>query len=144
MRNKDQYPDNWYDEIRPRILARDKYKCQQCGIKHRQWVATKKNEGVTKIESNEQEDYRLEGFTVYMIKLHVCHKNNVKSDLSDNNLISKCVSCHAKMDGNYKALIRKGNKINNQLSIYDDPSYTPHPPSLASLGRSVSSHTTGL
>jgi 5-methylcytosine-specific restriction endonuclease McrA len=119
MRNRREYPDNWNDEIRPKILQRDQYKCTDCGIRHRQWVAKRLREKIIKIESNEKEDYRGFGYKVYMIRLHVCHINNNKKDTREVNLKSLCVSCHAKMDSNYKALIRKGNMIKKQITILD-------------------------
>lgn len=120
MRNRHQYPPEWYDTIRPQILLRDKYVCKHCKIRHRQWVATKQGFSRVKIEVGEKIDFLKSGYKVYMIRLHVSHLDNNKSNIADNNLISLCVTCHAKQDGKYKALIRKGNPHPSQISIFDE------------------------
>ena len=144
MRNRKEYPDNWYDEIRPNVLKRDSLRCVKCSIRQRQWVAKKKGLGIEKIDTDEITDYKENGYKVYRIYLHVCHIDNNKSNCDLNNLITLCVSCHAKQDGNYKGLIRKGCKVNNQLNIVDEIEKLSHPPSLPSVARSVSSPLTGL
>ncbi len=128
MRNRTEYPENWYDEIRPQVLSRDKYKCVVCQIKNRQWVAISKDKKRFSIDSDEITDFKQSGYKVYRIYLHVCHRDNNKQNISLSNLITLCVGCHAKMDGNYKGLIRKGHRIKNQLNIYDIiPSTVPMP-----------------
>lgn len=120
MRNKEDYPIEWYDTIRPAILKRDNYKCKKCGIKHRQWVAKDKNKNIIKIDKDETKDYIDSGYKVYQIFLHVCHKDNNKSNVSEYNLITLCVTDHARLDGAFKALMRKGNKIKKQITIFDE------------------------
>jgi len=144
MRNKRDYPVNWYDEIRPRILSRDKYKCTTCGISNRQWVAYKTKKDYIRIDKDEINDFKKEGYKVYQNFLHVCHLDNNKQNISDDNLITKCVRHHAKIDGNYKALLRKGYKKPAQIDLEDLIREVSLPPSLASLGRSDNNNATGL
>lgn len=144
MRNRSQYPENWYDEIRPNVLKRDKLKCVKCSIKQRQWVAKKFRNELIKIDSDEREDYKQNGHKVYRIYLHVCHIDNNKSNCDLSNLITLCVSCHAKQDGNYKGLIRKGCKVENQLDLVTEIEKLSRPPSLPSVARSVPNTPTGL
>lgn len=120
MRNREQYPSEWYDTIRPKILMRDKYKCTQCGIKHRQWIAKKKTGEIIKIDSDEITDYDKNTYKIYRIYLHVCHRDNNKQNIEENNLITLCVTHHARLDGSYKALMRKGNKVKKQITIFDE------------------------
>lgn len=61
------YPENW-DEIRERILERDDYTCQECGI--------------------HQEDVD--------VQLVVHHKDGNKENCSPENLVTLCRSCHGK------------------------------------------------
>lgn len=144
MRNKREYPANWYDEIRPAILKRDNYRCTKCKVKNRQWVAKKNNAEPVWIDKDEIIDYTQEGYKCYQIFLHVCHINNDKKDCTTDNLITLCVTHHALLDGNYKALIKKGYKVNNQLDLAIEAQKLSRPHSLASLGRSDNSPLTGL
>lgn len=130
MRNRSSYPAEWYDEIRPRILKRDNYRCTSCSVKHRQWVASKKHKEYIRIDKDEKADYELEGYKVYQILLHVCHQNHNKSDITDENLITKCVRCHARLDGSYKGLMRKTRRADNQINIFHiiDNLALPAPP----------------
>lgn len=109
MNNKNLYPENWTDEIRPRILARDKFKCTSCGIKHRQHIFIDQNNKVIRITGVECRELSEQGMRAYKVYLQVCHKNNIKSDCSDENLIAKCPRCHYLLDKEYKRLLRIGN-----------------------------------
>ncbi len=106
MRNKEHYPDNWTDEIRPRILIRDGYKCTVCNIKHRVYVFIDSADKRIVVDKKEHEDLKSEGYRTYRIYLQVAHKNNIKSDCSDGNLISLCNLCHYKRDKVWKNLLR--------------------------------------
>lgn len=106
MRNKKNYPENWDDTIRPAILARDKFKCSLCGVKHRAYVLVDECGNYTLIDRAEHEEYKTFGAKTYRIYLQVSHKNHDKSDCSDSNLWALCVRCHAKNDIAIKKLMR--------------------------------------
>lgn len=110
MRNKEAYPDNWTDEIRPRILARDKYKCTRCGIKHRVYVLIDEQKNYNLIDAAECEEYKAYGANCYRIFLQVAHINHDKSNNEDSNLATMCPRCHHRYDLQHKKVIRLGSK----------------------------------
>lgn len=77
----DKYPANWKTEIRPRILKRDKNKCQHCGKKAGSLVKTS--------EGKE-----------YVVKLAIAHLDRDAENhaVSDDRLLSLCRACHFKYD----------------------------------------------
>ncbi len=115
MNKKQLYPNNWADEIRPKILMRDKYKCQRCKVAHRdkgyydilsRWVSC--DEFMLKYAQKV-------GFKVKEIILQVHHKNGNRSDNSESNLISLCPRCHMIVehaDNRIKRLIRNSSNNN--------------------------------
>jgi len=66
------YPDEWKDDLKESIRKRDNYTCQECG-------------------THQDELNR---------KLHIHHIDYNKDNLSENNLISLCNSCHNKTNFN--------------------------------------------
>src|SRR5882672_7840526 len=106
MYNRNQYPENWVDTVRPRILKRDNYKCCECGIKHRSYVLIDQSKNRILIDLSEHIEYKKEGWNTYRIFLQVSHINHDKSDCSDENLRSLCPQCHLKNDKEHKRLMR--------------------------------------
>lgn len=106
MQNKNQYPENWADQIRPSILTRDGYRCTTCGVKHRQRQASSIANVWFNIATNEMEWYVSNGFKVKTIYLQVAHIDNNKSNCDPSNLIVKCPIHHLQMDSRYKSLMR--------------------------------------
>lgn len=109
MNNKNLYPENWLDEIRPAILRRDSFRCQTCRIKHRSYIFIDQSNKVIVIDRAECEELKAEGQRAYRVFLQVAHKDNVKSNCSDANLITLCPRCHHNRDKAYKALLRISN-----------------------------------
>lgn len=111
MNNKHRYPINWNDTIRPAILSRDNYKCQQCGIKHRtkgfydakkQFVATD-----AWLENYAKENH----FKIQTIHLQIAHINQNPSDNNYENLKAMCPKCHLTFDNQFNKLKRLQRKI---------------------------------
>lgn len=108
--NYDKYPDNWKDTIRPEILKRDKYKCQHCGLKHRQSYIFPQNSkpiAVTDAEAREAKRY---GEKAWKVFLNVCHIDQNTQNNDFQNLVSLCPKCHLHMDKAYNQ-IKKIAKI---------------------------------
>ncbi len=106
MRNKSNSPENWTDEIRPRILNRDGYKCKRCNIKHRSYLFIDQNGKRIIVDSAEHEELKTGGYKTYRVYLQVAHMDNNPSNNNDSNLLSLCPNCHYINDKQYKAIIR--------------------------------------
>jgi 5-methylcytosine-specific restriction endonuclease McrA len=103
------YPENWNDEIRPRILARDNYKCVSCGIKHRVYVFIEQSGKRIIVDKKEHLELKAEGYRTYRIYLQVSHNDHNKENCKDENLESLCNICHYKKDKEYKKILRLSN-----------------------------------
>lgn len=107
MKNRANYPENWEDEIRPRILKRDKYACQHCGLKHRgTYIYTKDNHRL-KVTEEEGKEAKGEGEKVVKIFLQVAHLDHNPKNNEDDNLLSLCNGCHLMNDRPMNNLKRK-------------------------------------
>lgn len=111
MNNRNQYTENWHDEIRPAILKRDGYKCSDCRIKHRSYVHIDQSDKCVVITRVEHEELKVEGARTYRVFLQVAHKDNVKSNNDPNNLLTLCPRCHHKRDKVHKSLMRISHLI---------------------------------
>ena len=92
--NYNDYPPEWKDTIRPAILKRDNYTCQNCGIAHRSRVYKNKSGGYVVCDDFIQEWAKAQGFKVFTLFLQVAHLNHIKSDCRPENLRSLCPKCH--------------------------------------------------
>ena len=111
MQNRALYPDDWSDVIRPRILIRDKYKCCNCGIKHRVYVFIDQSKKRIVVDKDEHDELKAEGRNTYRIFLQVSHRDNDKSNCDDENLWSLCNQCHCIYDAEHKKLLRLANPV---------------------------------
>lgn len=107
MKNKHLYPDNWEDTVRPRILARDNYRCQQCGVKHRTVGYFDTNKDFIPCDQYMQNWAINNGFKIQTIFLQAAHLNHDKSDCRDENLKALCPRCHLNHDRAFNMLKRK-------------------------------------
>lgn len=90
MRNRDHYPENWVDTIRPRILLRDNYECQICKIQHR---AQRPDTGKK-------------------VFLQISHKDHHTASHEDDNLWALCDRCHLDYDREFNTILRKSQLRN--------------------------------
>jgi len=107
MRNKELYPENWTDTIRPTILKRDNYRCKLCNIKQRSYVLIDSKGIKTTIDKDEFEEYKPFGARVFRVFLQISHTDNNKSNCIESNLITLCPWCHLSVDKEYKRILRK-------------------------------------
>ncbi len=112
MRNRKEYSEEWTDTIRPAILKRAAYKCEECGVKHRQYVLVDMARNYTLISKDEHDEYKPFGAKCYRIFLQVCHKDNDKTNNDYDNLVAKCPRCHTKMDKGIRNIMRIAEKKN--------------------------------
>lgn len=107
MRNKQQYPVNWSDTIRPAALMRANYKCSKCKIKHR-------SKGYYDYTGNwiECDNYMLMyarklEFKTQEIILQVHHRDGNRENNNDSNLQVLCVRCHLEVERELNKMKRK-------------------------------------
>jgi 5-methylcytosine-specific restriction endonuclease McrA len=117
MRNKELYPENWNDVIRPSILKRDGFKCCMCGIKHRTYIFIDQNSKVIHVDSTEHSELKKYGYRTYRVYLQVSHRNHIKSDCSDANLWSLCPRCHHSYDKQNKMFMRLAKPVQAQSQL---------------------------
>tara|TARA_R110000868_G_scaffold410416_2_gene698397 strand:+ start:1243 stop:1581 length:339 start_codon:yes stop_codon:yes gene_type:complete len=111
MKNKNLYPDNWVDEIRPQILKRDNYKCKECNQKHRQCIVIISNNIQYHINKSEIQEWKNQNYKAYQIFLQVHHIDGNKNNNIDSNLISLCPNCHRKADASLNKIKRISKSI---------------------------------
>lgn len=103
---KDNYPENWKDEIRPAVLKRDGYKCGICKVRQRA-KGYRDVKGVF-VDCDEfmlawAKKQGLKVFTIFLSVMHLDH-NTQNNDLQ--NLLSGCQQCHNRHDKNHRAMNR--------------------------------------
>lgn len=110
MKNRSNYPPDWFDVIRPAVLKRDHYKCQKCGIQHRS-VYYVDNMGVYVIADEFVQQWaKKHGFRVFKVHLQVAHLNQDTKDNELSNLTALCPGCHLKYDSAVNVLKRIANR----------------------------------
>ena len=107
MRNKSKYTSDWNDTIRPAILKRDNYKCQDCGVIHRLSYSFDRLGNRTKIDKSEIEEEKKFGNKAYQVFLQVAHLDHNPNNNDPDNLKCLCVKCHLNNDRNHRILMRK-------------------------------------
>lgn len=107
MKNRERYPPEWYDTIRPSILKRDKYTCQKCGLKHRKTYVFIANEKPFIIPKNEVQEWQNDYSKVYTVFLQVAHLDHNEKNNDPLNLLSLCPGCHLNYDRKNNSIRRK-------------------------------------
>ena len=110
MRNRNNYPENWFDVIRPEILKRDKYKCNECEAHHRQHGYYDGDKFYVLLDAFQIAWAKKQGFKVQKIHLQVAHLDQDPSNNNYDNLVSKCAKHHLRFDNVHntaKRLMRK-------------------------------------
>ena len=107
MKNKDAYPVDWNDTIRPHILKKFAYKCAACKIPHRSHYYMR-GKIVVRLEDNFMLAWAQEnGLKVKQVFLNICHKDHDPSNNEERNLIAWCPRCHAAHDNEIRKIKRK-------------------------------------
>ncbi len=107
---RENYPSSWLDEIRPRILKRDKFRCRVCLVKQRAFGYRLKNGKFVYTESREPVWGMPAGSKIIQIHLSVAHLDHDTWNNSDENLLTMCQFHHNRHDRHHRAMNRMGRK----------------------------------
>lgn len=107
--DKSLYPEEW-QAIRNRILDRDNRQCRHCGKKDRSYVFIERPGNWLTVTKSEAQHLENGGYRVCRVYLQVAHLDNIKENISPENLISLCPPCHLVMDASHKVLVRLTRK----------------------------------
>lgn len=118
-----KYPENWKTVIRPGILWRAQFRCEQCGLQNGE-VIRRKN-GVVRHPCRDEWDMiyssirhgghnmttalKKHGFT--KVVLTIAHLNHDTSDNRTENLKALCQKCHLELDKDQHRQSRYNNKV---------------------------------
>lgn len=105
-----QYPKNWFTEIRPRILERDKNSCKICGVKNYSvgfyqddYFNIIKEFDTCRLASQFRDRWNQENKLRYIVKvLTIMHLDQDIENNEDTNLAAGCQRCHFRHDGKYR------------------------------------------
>lgn len=107
MRNRNLYPKNWFDTIRPAILLRDNYRCVQCRVVHRSEGYYDKQQLFIECDVFMIAWAKANGFKTTTIYLQVAHINQDVTNCEYSNLQAMCNRCHLEFDRPYNNIKRK-------------------------------------
>lgn len=111
MKNRELYHPNWNDIIRPEILKRDKYKCQNCGLKHRGLYLVQDSGKLLEIDKEEYIEALRNDEKVKKIFLQIAHLDHNPKNNKYENLKALCPGCHFSND-RIQNVIKRKSKIN--------------------------------
>jgi hypothetical protein len=115
--NRLRYPKNW-PEIRARILRRARNRCEECGVRDRDWGW---RDGEGRFHSVPRSPLRDAGLirppfdvatrkgTLHIIEiiLTVSHTDHVPEHCTDDNLRALCQQCHNRHDRRHRDHTRR-------------------------------------
>lgn len=107
MRNRHKYPADWFDVIRPQILARDGFRCQLCNVKQRAFGYYDKELGFIECDSFMTNWAKKQGLKPRNIWLQVAHLDQNTENNDFSNLKTLCPRCHLRHDNEHNVIKRK-------------------------------------
>lgn len=106
MKNKHLYSKDWNDVIRPEILKRDNYKCQNCGLKHKSVGYYSTDKKFIECDEFMQKWAKANKYKVQTVSLQIAHLDHNPSNNEPDNLKSLCPRCHLINDKAYNRVKR--------------------------------------
>jgi hypothetical protein len=98
------YGRKWRTEIRPRILARARNKCERCGVANYEVGIRERNGMFRPVPVRKRRGYEIR------IVLTVAHLNHVPGDDRDENLQALCQYHHLRLDAEHHRETRATRK----------------------------------
>lgn len=104
------YPQNWFTELRPAILKRANWCCENCGLASGAIGYRDENKKFIECDEFMLEWCRKSEKKTFKIVLTIAHlDHNIKNNNLEN-LKGLCQKCHLNYDQAYHILIRKMNR----------------------------------
>jgi len=117
--NLARYPADWPD-IRNRILARAKMRCEICGLANGA-IGQRDMQGIFReLSPAEAEIALIDGEKVIKVVLTIAHLDHTPENCADENLRAMCQQCHNRYDVNHRCDSRK--VIAGQIPLFSVPS----------------------
>ena len=108
--NYAKYPPDWFDVIRPAVLAKDGYKCADCKAGQRQLFTWVNGERMLIVGDFEREYYITRGHKISTIWLSISHQDHNTENNHISNLFARCQRCHLRHDKEWHRATRLARK----------------------------------
>lgn len=108
-----EYPPNWKTEIRPRILARAKNCCEECGVENHRIIKRHENgkwEYITTFTSR----LKFYGYTKVILTIAHLKHDKLNWEVKDEDLKALCQRCHLLLDIKHHTVNRKYGRNHNR------------------------------
>jgi len=106
--NYKKYDRDWWDKIRPAVLKRANYKCENCKRANHTFYVIEKGVRVDIIDDFMYQWYVSCGIKPKQVILSISHQNHNIKDNRMENLKALCQACHLAHDREYHRLRRLG------------------------------------
>ena len=94
-----KYPENWFSDIRPRILNRANNSCENCGVKNHSFGYRDSEGNFNEYPTpNLAKRAKSRGVKVIRIVLTISHQDYDIQNNHDSNLKALCQRCHIHHD----------------------------------------------
>ena len=107
MYKRKHYPANWFDTIRPAILKRADYKCEQCKLPHRTTGYHAYNGKFITCDEHMRNWAIRNGIKVHTVYLHIAHIDQNRANNNFTNLRALCPQCHRNFDKEIQRFTRR-------------------------------------
>ncbi len=107
MRNSNKYHKYWKEKYRSEALILANFKCQNCGVVHKNCYIFEKGKKPVKVDEEEMKEAKKFGEKAYKVYLQVAHLDHDTTNNEMSNLKVLCPSCHLNNDREVNNIKRK-------------------------------------
>ncbi len=107
-----KYHPQWKSHIRPKILSRAKFRCEQCSREHLKYYLKNDKESFGALDLNYLTWCAERSIPVTKIVLTIAHLNHDVTDNREENLKALCQRCHLNHDRPHNIAKRKTKSVN--------------------------------
>lgn len=110
MKNRKNYPADWFDRIRPDILRRDNYRCIKCKAQNHKKGYYNESGAFVQCDEHMLDWAQRQGIKTITVHLQIAHLNQDVTDNNYENLAAMCPKHHLKHDHDYKKHLRRAKR----------------------------------